>query len=350
MRGKFIAYFEVLDAFKKSGCPICSCVRAGTVRQLRAYFGESVNDPDLREKLRASYGFCNWHAGLIREVEDPAFGLSIIYGDLIETMIENVETLYGKLNDRASFFDRIRKRKPLRGFAGAYLNKPPCMFCVSAKRIESNSLEIVLERIDDPQFARAYAESDGLCVPHFMLSMKLNAGETAFGRLFELTLSHWKTLSQNLKRFKDKHDYRNEEAFTAGEEEARRKILDLMAGASGVFPGDLHRLEVSAGASIAGFNEEHREDALPADAERLEFEKKKLEVELKDTVDRLNEYSSLSASLRYRLWEATEAKKTLEMNLTGERVESEMRGKFIDQLKEENASLKDELKRLKGTP
>jgi hypothetical protein len=62
---KFITYFQLLDAFKKEGCPVCILLEEGAVKALDGLMYEQVNDPFTRDRLLESHGFCNWHAWML---------------------------------------------------------------------------------------------------------------------------------------------------------------------------------------------------------------------------------------------------------------------------------------------
>ncbi len=52
---------------------------------------ERVNDSETRARLRASWGFCNWHAWLLRDTSDSAFGFAILSEDLLRVLIRRFE-------------------------------------------------------------------------------------------------------------------------------------------------------------------------------------------------------------------------------------------------------------------
>jgi hypothetical protein len=52
-----IFYHELVDAIKKSGCPICNILMDHERRILWTILYERVNDPETRIKFRKSKGF-----------------------------------------------------------------------------------------------------------------------------------------------------------------------------------------------------------------------------------------------------------------------------------------------------
>jgi len=133
---------------------------------------EQVNDPDTRRRLRAARAPRNWHTGMLRAVAPGATGTAILYADLMRVAARRV--------------DRLRDRRPA--------------------------------LLDDPQFARAYANCSGLCVPHMVP-----------------TIAGWPGTP---------HDYRNTEPISESEAAACATVLEMVAGGPGVFGNDLHADDV----------------------------------------------------------------------------------------------------------
>lgn len=83
MSRRYLAYFDLIEAFRQPGCPVCRCVGAASWRYLDTLGYERVTDPEIRRRLRASWGLCNWHAWMLADLGGAAFGAAIIYEDLL---------------------------------------------------------------------------------------------------------------------------------------------------------------------------------------------------------------------------------------------------------------------------
>ena len=53
---KFLAYFQLLDAFAEPGCPVCRRLELGALMALVALLYELVNDPLTCRRLVWSHG------------------------------------------------------------------------------------------------------------------------------------------------------------------------------------------------------------------------------------------------------------------------------------------------------
>src|SRR5512146_2799232 len=75
-------YFEIVDALKAEGCPLCRLAQGGSDSYLRALVHEGVTDPALRQELRDARGLCYRHAWRLADWRGSTVGVSIIYQDV----------------------------------------------------------------------------------------------------------------------------------------------------------------------------------------------------------------------------------------------------------------------------
>jgi hypothetical protein len=339
---KFIGFFRLIDACSGPGCPVCRCVLADSRQYLESLLYEQVNDPEIRSRLRASWGFCNWHAVMLREASNPAFGSAIIYEDMFRVVIRRLERLTGRRAGGGGRFVRWlraflgRPQPPL--LVDLYHRRPACPACRQAAASELRYIDVALRFVDDPQFERAYRKSRGVCVPHALQALEFDRGGGAAQTLLSRTLSKWTELRKDLGEFVGKHDYRSREPFTEAEGTAHFRAVAALTGAPGLFPSDLFRQRSRRprrppGSSVAPVMDEAGEsDAV--------FERAKLELRVKELTEQLSEATSRAAALHYRLSQVAEDGKALEMNLSGERGANELNQRVIGELRREVEQLK----------
>jgi len=265
---KFIGFFRLVDACERPGCPVCRCLAFDARQYLHALLYEQVNDPDTRTRLYASWGFCNWHAWMLRETSDPAFGSSILYADLLRLAGERLAPR--SLRRAFGPFARLRRLFTWRQppvVVERYRRRAVCPACCEMVRAEGRYLHTALRFADDSQFACAYERSQGLCVPHAIRAVALGAGGQEAGQLIDRTLPKWADLRRDLAGFIGKHDYRNRQPFTEAEGTAYLRVFETLTGAPGVFGNDAHRE-----ASVAGEPARRTIAELRAEIERLRGE------------------------------------------------------------------------------
>jgi hypothetical protein len=242
MSEKFIGYFRLLDACAQGGCPVCRCVRESGHLYLDALIYEHVTDPDTRRRLRASWGFCNMHTWMLLETENSYLGAGIIYEDLLGRLVHRVRRLAdrSRVGRFASWLSTLGWRRRGPTIAELYRRRQICPVCASAAAAEDQYLRTLGRFISDPEVVLAYANSDGICAPHALQAIELEAGSPGLPQLLDRTLQKWQSLREDLESFVRKHDYRNREPFTEAEAESYRRAFELLAGAPGLFGNDLH--------------------------------------------------------------------------------------------------------------
>jgi nucleotide-binding universal stress UspA family protein len=79
---RHMTYYDLSDALARPGCAVCRLVANAVDRYLRGLLHESVNNPGVRERLRASSGFCREHSWQLQRRGDP-LSIAILWRDLL---------------------------------------------------------------------------------------------------------------------------------------------------------------------------------------------------------------------------------------------------------------------------
>jgi Family of unknown function (DUF6062) len=237
MSQESVGYVRLLEACAGAGCPVCRCVTQDSRRHLDGLLYEQVTDPETRRRIRRSAGFCNWHTWMLLEIQGSRSGAAIIYEDLLGRLVERVRRDAEAPARRGSWLTAYGRRAK-RGRARL---RETCPACEEAAGAERRYLETLLAGDGDAELQLAYARSQGLCGAHLLRAIELAAGRPGTAWLVARTIAKWARLRDDLARFVSKHDYRNQEPFTATEAEACERAFEILSGAPGVFGNDLHR-------------------------------------------------------------------------------------------------------------
>lgn len=231
-------YFKLFDRLDGPGCPICGIVIDDSRAYLDSVLYERVTDVPTRKGLRESFGLCNPHTWLLRELpasSAPDLGFAIIARDLLN-----------RFRDTAGAPPATGWRAP-RGWlarAGsglrARLKRAACPACVVAGRSESVHLRQLLDLLGDEAFSGKYRASSGICIPHFLVAEENNAGHAHFAALRELQIRAAQSLHDTLDRFTEKHDHRAREEITPAEARAWIDAMEFLGGKRGVFGSEMH--------------------------------------------------------------------------------------------------------------
>ena len=240
MSEKFVGYFRLIEACAQPGCPVCRCLVAESRAYLSALLYEQVTDPETRRGLRRSWGFCNWHTWMLPEVESSAFGAAILCEDLVTRALRRTQRLGSGARWGAAgrWFGALLGQRHRPALVESYEGRAPCPACVDAAQTQTRYLETLAHFIDDEDVRAAYAQSDGLCVPHVIVALELGSEPAQVQSLVTRTREAWARIERELAAFIAKHDHRNREPYTEAEATSRARAFEMLAGARGVFGTD----------------------------------------------------------------------------------------------------------------
>jgi hypothetical protein len=234
------------DSLQASGCPICRMAHRAAEQSMAAFLWENVNDPQVRQTIFASYGFCPQHTQLFvaKELLESAtvLGVNILYEHLGRSVAHEVNALKhtkpGLGGWLRSLFGSFGKGKLSASRAPVLPPHALCPVCISSHQAALNALSDLFEEIErgTPDIQDSYLASDGLCLEH------LRQGIQAYSRphpgaadfILEDTVTRLTRQSGQMKEYirKNNWEYRDEK-LTQAESEAWRKTLTFFTGYSG---------------------------------------------------------------------------------------------------------------------
>jgi Family of unknown function (DUF6062) len=203
---RHLTYHDLSEALAQAGCAVCRLVAIATDRYLRSLLYESVNDPWVRERLRASQGFCRAHAWHLQRRGDP-LGISILWRDLLTQASESGKgPQHGKSKGRTAM----------------------CPACDVAAEAERRYLGTLVEHLAAGSLRQEYDTSAGLCLPHLRKAVRQGSAARVF--LLESEAVKLSRLSQELAEIIRKNDYRFREEPWGAERDAWIRATRKLAG------------------------------------------------------------------------------------------------------------------------
>jgi hypothetical protein len=201
--------FHLEDAFGRGGCPVCWLLARYDERSFDYLLYELVNDVGVRDEIRQTLGFCNYHAWVLHQVATDLTreklsvgmgqtGIGIIYLDLVETLIGRLKAFSSSASKR-----HARTLATLSKGTGTV-----CPMCSARAQFELWYLESILRNIAMKDFAEKYAACDGLCAIHLLRALKLSGFDANKRALAAAEIKRLEELSVDLHEFLRKHDYR----------------------------------------------------------------------------------------------------------------------------------------------
>ncbi len=345
---RFMRYFDLRDAFGKPGCPVCRLLEEGNRRYLDQLLYENVNDPGTRDLLRASRGFCNWHAWMLREILNSASGVSILYSDFLAEIIRSLKRRAERppvASPLRRFWARLSRLgdRPARPVPAP---RPPCPACHGWPS-ETYDLQTLVVFLDDPEFSAAYERSDGLCLPHLEQALS-PAPPAAVARLLEMTLPRLEHLRWELEEFGRKRDYRFAEEERGEEGTAWLRAVEFFVGKPQVFGNE--RASVPSLPADARLPEPATRPVAADEVERLQFELARARQRVQEVMQAWTAESSRAAALHYQVTQLREEKRRLEFAVAGLRGGDQTWNSLADYLRERVQALQRRIAELERTP
>jgi hypothetical protein len=196
---RHLDFIALMEALGQPGCPACRLAARAERRFLETLFYEQVTDPEMRERLRRSSGFCGQHTAMVLRLGD-ALGCSIIYADLLD---EASKTLKGGDADR-------------------------CPACRVGANAVTRALSALVTHVSEEDVLAAYRASDGLCLRHLgELTGRSAAGAKALEAIERERLSR---LAEECREFVAKSDYRRIGEMMGPERNAWQRAARKLGG------------------------------------------------------------------------------------------------------------------------
>jgi hypothetical protein len=193
---------------------------------------EPVSDPEIRKLFEASHGFCNLHAHQWLE-EAFVLGTAQIYRDVLKATFADLK---GQSFKAKPLGKRLGPALGRSGNTEGGLKGPSgsCPACDVLEETEARSRKTLLTGLQDEGFRTAYANSDGLCIPHLRLALVDAPSEVVFDALKARAVQTRETLLTHLDETVRKHDYRFRHEPAGEERGSPQRAVDHVSSAPGV--------------------------------------------------------------------------------------------------------------------
>jgi len=216
--------FDLLEACAQSGCPVCRLSLKAARRYLDSILYEFANDPGVRDGIRQARGYCNEHAWWMAPDTVHQLGIGIIQQDMVETVLNMIETIPNGRAARHSAQGLLKRLRPT----------AKCPVCAHVRTMEDIALSALLEYMDDPDLAAALENSSGLCLAHFSRALELVREADALKRLVGLQRRTLTALRDELAEFIRKNDYHFRDEGLGKEGDSGRRAIGIVSGKRGV--------------------------------------------------------------------------------------------------------------------
>jgi hypothetical protein len=179
---------------------------AAAHRCIDAILWEMVTDPIVRDRLRASLGFCPRHvrvACAIAGRRGDQLGIAILYEDFVRLACE-------RAIDAAGLGRLTRSRGRWRARADRLDPSAPCLACEAADGAATTGLRVLMAAEPGGRIDRHARRRDrAVCLPHLATGLRLAREAEHARRLLDLFLRGAEEVRADLSELIRKHDHRH---------------------------------------------------------------------------------------------------------------------------------------------
>jgi hypothetical protein len=218
---------QIEEALKQPGCAICRLSEAAVRKSAEVFLYENSMNPQVREPIVKSRGFCPEHTRLLAAIElsadGSALGMNYIYEQLARVVAAELDDFRptGKSARRL-----LRKRpSPL----------PACPLCELGAGSAADYLSALFEELESEgsRTRPIYTHSNGLCYHHLRSGLEHSgaAFPNAAAFLVEDTRGHLLERAGEMQEYIRKHDWHyRDEKVTPAESTAWQAALSFFTG------------------------------------------------------------------------------------------------------------------------
>ncbi len=199
--------YHLRGKLEQEGCPLCRLVRESEEHWVWTLLYEFTGDPEIHAKFAAAGGVCSEHATLIQQVTESR---QLVTPSGVARLYETVTR---------EFLGEIAHPRP----------EQDCPLCRYRHQAEERYAYFLATTLADPKWREALSHSDGLCVPHFKLTLA-QANREVRDYLIEEQARRLKDLLHRLRELQRKQRYDVPEPVTPAESIAWREALWRFGG------------------------------------------------------------------------------------------------------------------------
>lgn len=228
--------YNLLEACRAEGCPICRLEQKSVERYLDNQFYENVNSPKWRDRLRPSLGFCREHAWLgARKRLGDALGYSIIYRDIINSILTHWDEVSSPTHPprgRRALREQISEpsRNLIERVRKALTAHKRCPVCEHRDETTHTHLSVLVEELKTSEMRTALQASEGLCLPHLRLALEQVKDVSTSDILLNIHREKLESLRAELSEFIRKNDYQAIDEGFGKEGNAWLRAIGIIVG------------------------------------------------------------------------------------------------------------------------
>lgn len=163
-------YFDLLEALPQQDCAVCRLVNDAIHHYIDIFIYENINNLARRDEIRQSRGFCSLHMTMFMSGYGRLLSLAMLEQDILNDVLRQI--------GQPAAAEKPGLLKALfqsgaNGLREAILPRRGCPLCEYERSQEKVVLGTLIQFAEDPEMQGAFANSAGLCLPHFYIALDM---------------------------------------------------------------------------------------------------------------------------------------------------------------------------------
>lgn len=230
---------ELIEALQQPGCALCQLAQQKNPRYVETLLDNAVIDVDQRDAWRAVKGFCSWHAWMAVDTPQSASSLALLYEDVLHHEIRHLAALANTAPSawrwRPGHCGR-RLVKRVQRWLYAWRQAQPCPACRLWQEQERLYMTVILQEWQEPTLTAAFAQSNGVCLPHLARLMAHGATHRHLSACLQAQQDRLQALQADLQEFIRKQDYRFAHESYGPEADSWQRVVAVFVGMRSLSP------------------------------------------------------------------------------------------------------------------
>lgn len=239
-----LSWVELKNSLDMGGCPVCNSMLRSIEKYFEFLLYEYALDATVHKKNLASFGMCNTHTYLLKEIEEKLKSDGLNISVLYETLFQKEERLLKKINEKKfveekSKFTPFKKKKDFIEYKKEILSeivpKGICPGCLQQRESESFYTHEILRLYTDAEFKSKYeSEEIQLCRHHFLYLINEAENDDMIKYFVKVQRTKIELLHMQLKNFIQNHHYRLKDEMTEKEIKSWEIALEYFGSKKGI--------------------------------------------------------------------------------------------------------------------
>lgn len=230
------AYYDLREALAQTGCAVCRLLERDGEKFLDALLYEYSADAQTHKAFRAARGLCNHHGWDLTHHVGSALQIAVLYRASLDETLKQFDRGVSPADLLARLVKRFRGEAEAAAlqFAEALEPTRPCLACEYHNKAQQAYLHTLAEHLNDSALEKAYQDSDGLCLPHTQMLLRLINDANILQKVITQQRRSWQKVFDQLTLFMDHYRAENADQMMGDEGDSWKRAVAILAGSEGL--------------------------------------------------------------------------------------------------------------------